>query len=458
MLRRSLRLLLPPLVLCAALPATGGEIAGIPSQLPPSVQRDFELSFSNDFLGRGASLDDFRTQQLLITTRVGKRWITNIDHSILTLETDDAEGRVDQLSFSMGYEFVQRRSETSATNVTAGFGVRYTGDVYGQPIQNGFHRLVSSEIELMPYTGTDQSDGTIWVDAHHMDEFYRSSSGDWSFSWWARGSSLVTSDGQWDSTLGGYIVSNYNWLDVWAGLRQDWRYGYERLVEAETADQEEDLAFVFGFRLGALIVETVQQFNNDASYGQLRLVSEGFSSSEQLALDTRFSVDGGFVVPDVHGYIAPRFRTGMFVSRSSRWSEHVVLDFRYGEPQYKDNPLLYVESFQGTVGLEWERPVTKNGWMSFYSGMGVGWRQEEALQARELGDATSGAFDSAVVTFSGGLRFLSARLGDNWQVRANMGLYGWIPIDDYNIDLDGSSVGLLKPTIVLNLGVTFDRT
>jgi len=75
-----------------------------------------------------------------------------------------------------------------------------------------------------------------------------------------------------------------NSIDVWLGFRHDWRSGYDAdNVQVETARAEDDTAVVIGVRFGALMLETVQQLNNDASYGQLSLVSSGFRSTNEHA-------------------------------------------------------------------------------------------------------------------------------------------------------------------------------
>ena len=75
--------------------ASAGEIAGIRSQLPPTSDPDVSINFSNDFLGRGGSTDDFRTSQLIVSSKIGGKWVALIDHSILTLEQPLASGRID---------------------------------------------------------------------------------------------------------------------------------------------------------------------------------------------------------------------------------------------------------------------------------------------------------------------------------------------------------------------------
>jgi len=94
------RFLLLFAVVCSAA-AQGGEIPGLPSQLPPTIDRDFDVSFVNDFIGRGGSTDDFRTQQLISAAKLGERWTGLIDHSILTRNSVELTERTDTLSGSL---------------------------------------------------------------------------------------------------------------------------------------------------------------------------------------------------------------------------------------------------------------------------------------------------------------------------------------------------------------------
>ena len=73
--------------------ALSGEIAGMPSQAPPFLQRDVEINLSNDFLGRGSATDDFRTQQMILAARFGENWLGLLDHSILTLGSGERRNR-----------------------------------------------------------------------------------------------------------------------------------------------------------------------------------------------------------------------------------------------------------------------------------------------------------------------------------------------------------------------------
>ena len=100
-----------------------GEIPGLPSQVPPFLQRDLEINFSNDFLGRGGSVDDFRTQQINVTSVLSDKWLAVVDHSILTLDTPTFAGRLDQLSASLGFEVLDRTGRDRADKLVVGLSL-----------------------------------------------------------------------------------------------------------------------------------------------------------------------------------------------------------------------------------------------------------------------------------------------------------------------------------------------
>jgi hypothetical protein len=240
-----------------------GEIPGLPSQVPPFLQRDFEINFSNDFLGRGGSVDDFRTQQMNVTSVLGDNWLAVVDHSILTLGAADSPGRLDQLSASLGFEAINRTDGNGVDKLVIGGGLRSAGNFAGARMQNGFHQLVDSDIEHLEYVATDRTDAMLWVDAQRYRVFHESAAtgflSGWRTGYWLRGSSLLTTDGQWDNALGLYAVSSRNAVDAWLGLRRDWRSGYDRdAVQSATARAESELAVVAGVRFGAAALGTAE--------------------------------------------------------------------------------------------------------------------------------------------------------------------------------------------------------
>lgn len=429
--------------------AVAGEIAGTPSQAPPFIQRDLEINFSNDFLGRGGGTDDFRTQQLIVTARLRDKWIALVDHSTLTLGRADPPGRLDQLSVSVGYRLVHDVEADVINALTVGGGLRGSGEFSGARMQNGFHRLVGSKVETMPYVGTERTDVTAWADGERYALLHESAEdgflGGWSTGYWLRGNTLLTSDGQWDAALGAYAVGSKGAVDLWLGLRRDWRTGYDRdPVQIATADAEDDLSVVFGLRFGALIVETVQQTGNDASYGQLKLVSGGRSPFPTAGEWPRFRVGLGFVVPDVHLQLEGKLGS-------------LLLDLRYGEPQYGDDTSIYIKSRQIGLGIEWERQLGESRkWISAYASIGGGVRSEQLIGDEALEGQRSDSVSRGVATAATGLRFNAASLGGGWHYRLQLGLTGWLPFSDATVQFDGRPFRIQQPALGVAIGMTFD--
>jgi len=442
--------------------ATAGEIAGMRSQLPPTSDPDVSINYSNDFLGRGGSSDDFRTSQLIISSKIGSKWIALIDHSTLTLEQPQASGRIDQLSGSLGYRFVDRQATGSVTRITAGSGFRAAGDFQGETMQNGFHRIVGSDVMDLPYVDSSGTELTLWFDADRYAAFHTSGGdgffGGWQSGYWLRASSLVTSGSQWDNSLGAYAVSSKDVFDMWLGIRRDWRSGYDQdFVQRATAAAEDDVAIVIGFRWGALVLETVQQINNAASYGQLKLVADGRNTLPAPASPPRFNVEFGFLLPDVQVQLAAKLRSSLIAGPNSRWRESVFLDGRFGEPQYEDNASMYVQSRQLSLGMEWERPLADAPqWISAYGSIGIGWRTERLLGDLQLAGEQSESVGKATALLNTGLRFAAANLGASWRYRLQIGMSGWIPSSDSAVTFAGQEFRLHKTGFGLSVGMTFD--
>ena len=442
--------------------ASGGEIAGTPTQAPPFIERDVELNFSNDFLGRGGSVDDFRTQQIILTARFAENWIALLDHSILTLSDPLEEGRLDQLSGSIGYRLINDSGPDKVNSLTVGGGFRSSGDFAGERMQNGFHRLIGSDVESLPYVATNRTDATLWLDAEHYrllrpgvgERFF----GSWSSGYWLRGNTLLTSDGQWDAGLGAYAVASRNSLDIWLGLRQDWRSGYERdAVQSATANAEQDLAVVLGVRFGAIVLETVQQTRNKASYGQLKFISSGRKAFPANSTWPRMSFEFGIVLPDIQVQLAGKFRSRLFTSGDTGWRESVVLETKLGEPQYGSNNSVFVRSRQLTVGLEWERQLSNDApWISAYGALGGGWRSEQLIGDNALAGQKSETTHRGVLNGATGLRFNAAKLGRDWQYRLQLGIAAWAPLNDATVLLNNEAFRVQKPALGITLGMTFE--
>ena len=439
--------------------AFAGEIAGLRPQLPAFVQRDLDVTFVNDFLGRGGSIDDFRTQQSIVSAVLTERWIATLDHSILTVTDESSSGRIDQLSISLGYELSSTQSDTQTDRLLVGTGLRNVGNFSGERIQNGFHKLVGSSIEELDYTDASANDLTAWFDT----ERYRSVRGPsnsgpfktWRVGYQLRAASLITTSGEWDSTVSLQAVISKPTADIWLGVRSDWRSGYDDAVLRETANAEEDVSIVLGVRFGPLIIETVQQLSNDASYGQIRLVSSASNAKRYDHPD--FGLDFSIVQPDVQLRLAARLPSGLLTSGTSRWNESIVIGLQYGEPQYKNDTSLFTRSHQIDAGIEVERPlIGDSGWLTAYGAAGAGWREEELSGAGDLEGESSASVGRLVLTASAGLRFEVLDYPDRWRLRVQFGLLGRLPIEDAVVEMAGDSYQIQRSALDLMVGVTLD--
>ncbi|MDJ0939157.1 MAG: hypothetical protein QNJ00_05295, partial [Woeseiaceae bacterium] len=428
-----------PLALLASAIAEGGEIPGLPNNLPIGTDRPVQVSFSNDFLGRGGSVDDFRTQQLIITTPIARRWRATVDQSILTFSEPGGEARIDQLAASLGLAVVS----SSEASVHAGFGLRSVGNFAGQRMQNGFHRLTGSEIERQPYATQRDTFATAWIDAERRGRLGGA------IDYWLRGSALATTDGQLDTAIAAYVLYPAPAFDAWAGLRRDWRSGYDTPVLAETADAESDLAFVAGVRWGPLVLETVQQFDNDASYGQLRFTSAPFGADGESPLPA-VAIDAGMLLPDVRARFALRYSTAALRAHGAA----LFASIAFGEPQYGSDTSLFAETLEIGGGFEWQRPWAGS---ASYVAAGVGLREERLLGSGTRDGERSGSVRRGVLLASAGLRLSSSRMSERLRFRTDLGLHASVTFDDAAVAIGNEEFGIQDAALSLLLSVAFEN-
>ena len=439
--------------------AGAGEIAGLQSNTPPSIETPLVFSFSNDFLGRGGSVDDFRTEQFIIGGTIDDRWEVTLDQSILTLVDADEPGRTDQLSATLGFRLIDDANRKTVNRFTTGLGIRSYGDFGGERIQNGSHQLVRSSVEVVPYTDLSRTDATVWLDAQRYSLFKGSiDSQEWRYGYWLRGSALWASDGQLDAAAGIYGIAGKGSVEFWLGLRHDWRSGYEAPVLIETAQAEEDLAAVFGLRWGPIVFETVQQFDNEASYGQIQLVAAGFDDERQGAPQSQFALDAGITVPDVLMNITGRWRSDWLNRGAATWQRSLFVTSGYGEPQHDDDPMIYRRTVQAGVGVEWERRLAAHdGWASVYGSVGAGWRQERIFGDDDRAGEQSDTSNRGAIVGGLGMRFDSGELFSGLNYRIQLGLSGWFPLSDARLVMEGETFRVQQPSLTIFLGLTLGR-
>ena len=417
-------------------PTVAAQIAGVPAAVPPGLDRRLEIFFGNDFFGAGDYEDDFRTQQLGLTAALGERWLFVIDHSILTLEEPEQgpPGRLDQLSASLGYRAFEDTSGRVRQSLDIGAGLRISDDLAGSRIQNGFHQILSNSIKTMPYVDTERTDGMFWLaydhDGRFTDDLRIPLLGDqWQAGYWLRGATLVTTDGQWDGDVRLAAVIGKRWWQGWFGVSGNWREGYDRdNVQRETARSESGTGLVIGLRLGPLLLETEQRFGDDTSYGHISFVSTGEPLQWSGSGDHQFSVQTGLTVPDVLVTLQGRWTSCQWMPCGDTWRSAVVVDTRFGSPQFGSATDQFVDTVQ--IGAAWEfeaLPAPSVEWLSAFVSAGAGWRSETLTGDGALGGQESDTAERAGLTADAGLRFSTMAQNQRWRFRLQVGLSGWLP-------------------------------
>ena len=437
-----------------------GDIPGVPSELPPFIDRALEINFSNDFLGRGGAVDDFRTQQLILSAPVGDKWLVLLDHSTLTLTDPVSPGRIDQLAASVGYRLLDQTSADTINRITVGAGLRSIGDFAGERMQNGFHRLIDSKVEALPYTGDTGTDVTVWAAMNRYGQLQSSIGGNdgWRLGYWLRATALATTAGELDAAAGIYGTISHQTFGAWTGVRRDWRSGYDADVLRQTAAAEDDLAVVIGLRWGPVVLETVHQLNHDASYGQLRLIAVGHSSHHLADEPLRLGIEAGFQVPDIAYHLGLRLSNPAIRGTSGNWRRAVILVSDFGEPQYQDDSSLYLKSQQLGAGLEWEGTISDNGpWTSAYASLAAGMRREQLLGDGPRMGEESGSVNRGVLLLAVGLRVHAATMSNSWRYRLQLGLHAALPVGDATLEIGEESFQVQEPQVTMLLGMSFDR-
>ena len=440
-------------ILCALVnPVLGGEVAGLPPHLIPTTSPDYNFYFGNDFLASGTD-DDFRTQQLIASAAIGDRWLLALDHSTLTRSEaiSGPPARIDLLSISLGYKLVDNRSPLQSGSLAVGVGARGVGNFEGSRIQNGFHRLIESETNFLPYADTRQTDPTLWV-LGEQHKILRQAKGSglfsgWDTGYWVRSGALATTDGQLDAVAGLYAIASRPGFDLWLGPRRDWREGYTAdLVQVDTAAEESKTALSYGVRLGSIVVEVVQRFDSAASYGQISFVSSAATRKTPAATGVRGDVQLGLYLPDMMFQLAGRWHKRIFTDENSTWRESILVDLRGGQPQLGSDPTRFTKTSQLTAGLEFSRPLGNSvPWLRFYTAGSLGWRSEQLIGRGELAGVRSATYGKAALQADVGLEVDTTRLSSNWRHSLRLGVSGWLPVGTVWVGDGGLASELHRP-------------
>ena len=433
-----------------------GDIPGVPIVQPPAVHQDFQIQLSNDFFTLFSNADDFRTQQITLSAYVSANWLFVLDQSLLTVrgpQHDDpdplgAEGRLDQLSASLAYRPYQYKDDDNIDQILLGAGLRSYGNFDGARIQNGVHRMLNNGLVDLPYVQTERTDAVVWLRGSRQYYFsyphQQESLSNWQFGYWLDATGLQTSDGQFDATLGGYGLIKYRDVDVWYGLRGDWREGYDRdLVQRAVAEHESGASLVMGFAYGPLSLETIEGIgDNQNSFGRLVL-----SAHNDLTLTPNLA---GPTLTYQFGLLSPE----VAIQNQLRWSPEQqhniaryswVLDHRYGTQAITDDVSQFKISSQFVFGMETAfGGQAKQDWLQPYVMLGAGYRSEYLEGQGTLADQESEKVSSAVLVADTGVRLHLAGKDNDWRLQFQLGLTGWLPLTDKQVSFNGETATVLR--------------
>ncbi len=142
---------------------------------------------------------------------------------------------------------------------------------------------------------------------------------------------------------------------------------------------------------------------------------------------------------------------------SSDWRESAFVSIDYGEPQHRDSNSVFVRSVQLGIGLEWEHIFSEQGsWLSAYGSVGAGWRDERLIGDGALAGEKSSSVGRAVLLLGTGFRVDASKQSSRWNYRIQLGVSGWLPSGEADLQIGAMSMPVQKPTLNLLLGVTVD--
>ena len=259
------------------------EVAGTPHPPVPGALASVYARYGNDFWSGFANEDDFRSVQTALGARFFKNWYLTIDVSNFTYRGPShrdpdpgLEGRIDQITVGLARVFTM--AGTNAHDVhqfTAGMAVKNTGSRGGALLQNGMHELLSTPPVYLPYEDVSRIDASIFGTANNLWTLYESDASRWAL--WSPASAMVSTNGQIEASIGGYLSYREGRYAAWGGLRAEARESGDRSFVIEQAfDQEQGLYAALGAQAGPISFDVGYRLGERYGFGAI-----GFSEDEE---------------------------------------------------------------------------------------------------------------------------------------------------------------------------------
>ncbi len=450
------------LVLCAGCCVAASP--GLPYAPRPGGTPLWWLNWHNDHGGLGYNRDDYRSTQVSVAGLPCADWVAAADYSILTRrgpsrdrpDPPGTEGRIDQLTLTLGPSFTRRSDDRRwRSRWQLGTGLRITDRLEGESLQNNWHRTYGASTVHLDYETTERVDGLVWAGT----EIERAwGAGRYRHGLWAQAQALVTTDGQTDATFALHaFLAGRRWQG-WTGLRYEHRAGYVDPTMINATRHERGTHLVLGTALGPMHYEAARILDNQAGFMRV-----GFSlqpgrtqtaiSPDAVALQVGAILDA-FALQTQARWAPRRLATAL----GEKTIVTLALDFRAGRVDGDRLARAEIYAYQATVGVDLNRRLADTGFWSHvdpFLTASVGWRREgveDLERGRQSGDPQS---DRVVGLLDLGVRLrmtpIAAELDSSLFVAGS----AWAPVSAATGNWRGRSFRYQEPGIALLSGVSF---
>ncbi len=455
----------------ASVPTAATTLPGAPLSPRPGPTPEAWFVLLNDALGGeiGDNPDDFRTQAFYGARRWQNGFVLAFDFSILTHKGSPrpgsdrlGRGRVDELTVTLGRDLLDRGDDPRRW-LRWGLGGRFTGDLAGDAIQNGWHDALEIDRVDLPY---EEQETTAAVGYLVGGVARRRPFGAFSalapfvarsrFGPDLEGGLLVTSRGEIQGQLSARLTWTGNDGGAWVGLRQEIRAGdTPNPTAAAVTEREEGSWLTYGASFGAIFFEGGVHLGNDASIGRLGWVWRGELGEDG---DTDFFGEVGSTVNSYGWGIqvrwrSPLLRLGRFAERS-----HFLIDYRFGtvpDVELEDQVLQYQ---QLAAGVDVELVERRPGFSPVpYLYGALGWRLEEIVDDGERPRFAEQEATAAVAHLGAGVRFYFGHRDPRRPRYAVVAAAdGWLPFSAAEAAAPGprGTLSYLEPEMTLGLRLT----